>query len=108
MKKVVEIIFPNGEIFEVPADVIATNRTTYYSNEKGKEFINGSNRWVEIYEKSMTEDMLYYWVSKIMEWEELAPYAVKLDRRVVFDYNKLFHDAEFELKDKDKDTTQRW
>ena len=41
--KNLRIEFENGEIFEVPLEVIAHNRTSYYAENDG--FIEGSDEW---------------------------------------------------------------
>lgn len=104
IEKVIEIEFPNGAIYKVKASVVALNRAEYYAKERGIE--KGSKQWDELFELSITEDKVYHWISKIMDWSEVEPHAKFIRMKNDFDYNKLWADAAYTIMKNNSD--QRW
>jgi len=88
--------FSNGDIFEVPARIIAENRADYYADLDGYD--SGSNEWEAEVQNGLDNDFeIEDWVQNNMNWEDLEPYAEKINGDD-FDYSEEFSDAEFEIK----------
>ena len=90
-----KIKFPNGDSFLVPADVIAEQRTKYYSELDG--FEKGSKEWEDEFKQSMREDEILDWVQNNMDWVDVEKHAVKIDNGK-WDYNDMWFDSEFEIE----------
>ena len=91
------IKFKNGEKYDIPADIIATHRVTYYSNIDGYE--KDSPEWKKEYEYSLEEYELVDWVKNNMYWSDLADHAVLI--RGGFDYEEEFEKAKIKMILKD-------
>lgn len=89
--QVVKIKFPNGEIFQIPADIIATERTLYYSNIDG--YIKDSKEWDEEYQQSLGPSELSDWLQNNMDWEDVLTYAIKVND-VVNNYSEMWSEIE--------------
>jgi hypothetical protein len=87
--------FPNNEVFQIPIDVIANDRTKYYSKIDG--FKEGSLEWQEEYKLSLVPGEVFDWVQNNMDWEDVKQYAVKMDVPIVTDYDKMWHGASFDI-----------
>ena len=92
-----KIRFPNGDIFRVPAKVIAENRADYYSEIDGYDI--GSNEWVDQVEYAMDDEFeLKDWLAGNMDWSDLEPHAEKIDEEGALNYyENNFSDAEIRL-----------
>lgn len=90
---VMQIKFPNGDVYHVPAEVIATHRTTYYSHIDGYE--KGSAEWAEEFDLSMGRGELLDWIGNNMNWEDFAEHAVlQPQTQVTYDPSANWNDAE--------------
>lgn len=85
------IEFPNGDVFTVPAEVIARQRTEYYSTVDG--FVEGSKEWDEEFKNSMSSDEILDWVQNNMDWTDVRSYADKV--KSVIDYEDMWIRSEF-------------
>lgn len=94
----VVITFENGDVFTVPANVIALNRTEYYSSVDG--FEKGSEEWDREFEHSMTTDEILDWIQNDMNWSDLEPHATKVEDNDEPDYDHMFTRAQIKYKGK--------
>jgi hypothetical protein len=92
--KHIDITFPNGDRFFVPAKEVALNRTNYYES-KG-DFGYKSNEWHEEFEHSMQDDVLIDWLQNDMNWEDIQHCATKYEDTEP-NYYKLFSEAKFKI-----------
>lgn len=96
--KCLKVRFSNGDLFAVPARVIAENRANYYAELDGYEL--NSNEWeAEVLTALNDEYEIEDWAGNNMNWDELSPYAVKINIEE-FDYDEEWPDADIELIDK--------
>lgn len=95
--RIVSIKFPNGDCFEVPAEVIATARTLYYSSVDG--FEKDSKDWNDEFKSSMEHYELYDWVGNNMDWEDIAPHATKVKNGNTM-YSAMWQDITIETNDR--------
>jgi hypothetical protein len=97
-EKCLKVRFSNGDMFEIPARVIAENRANYYADLDGYEI--NSNEWeAEIISALNDEFEIEDWAANNMNWNELAPYARRIDSDKEFDYDDGWTDADIELTD---------
>ena len=89
------IEFENGEIFEVPLEVIAHNRTSYYAENDG--FIEGSDEWNDEWKQSMRPDEIEDWVQNNMNWEDVAADAKLVGKREDKGYDEMWSTADFSV-----------
>lgn len=89
-----KIKFPNSEIFQVPLDVIAYERTKYYAQIDG--FQEGSPEWIAEYKFSMLKSEIYDWIQNNMDWVDVKEFATKVDP-IEPNYDKMWFDASFEI-----------
>lgn len=95
MEKILKIRFSNGELFTVPARIIAENRAEYYSSIDGYD--KGSNEWeAEVQNALNDEFILQDWIGNDMDWSDIEPYVQKLDDEE-FDYEDEWSEAEIEM-----------
>ena len=85
-QKVINIEFSNGEIFQIPAEVVANNRNDYYKEEEN-----------EIVDDSYDDYELYDWLQNNMDWDDIAAHAVRIEEVDEPDYNQMFRDAKIEV-----------
>jgi len=90
-----KIKFPNGDTFLVPVEVVAEQRTKYYSELDG--FEKGSKEWEDEFKQSMREDEILDWVQNNMDWEDVEKSATKVDNGD-WDYGDMWFDSEFEIE----------
>jgi len=96
MKKSVKIIFPNGDIFYVPARVIAENRADYYSTVDGYEI--GSNEWQSEVDLGINSEFeIEDWMRNNMNWSDLEPYATKEEEYDEMDYDDNYEEADIQF-----------
>lgn len=89
------IEFPNGDVFTVPTEVIARQRTEYYATVDG--FAEGSKEWDNEFKQSMMSDEILDWVQNNMDWSDVRSYADK--ELVVTDYEKMWIGSDFKVID---------
>jgi len=96
MKRCVKIIFPNGDIFYVPAQFISENRADYYSTVDGYEI--GSNDWQAEVDFALNSDFeIEDWMRNNMNWSDLEPYATKEEEFEDMDYDDSWTDVDIKL-----------
>lgn len=90
----IRITFNNGDCFDVPAEIIAKSRTSYYAEKDG--FLEDSVEWDEEMELSMNSYELSDWIGNNMDWEDVSEYAVqvKKDHQT---YSEMWHSADFDI-----------
>ena len=69
----IEVRFENGEIYHIPAEVIAKMRTEYYAEKDG--FLPESQEWKEEFEQSMDSYELKDWIQNNCNWSDVRDYA---------------------------------
>lgn len=87
----IRITFPNGDIFEIPAELIATARTEYYAGVDG--FKKDSPEWKEEFEHSMTPYELEDWLEGNMDWVDIKDHAIKIEITEKPNYDKLWFEG---------------
>ena len=97
MEKCLKIRFPNGDIFKVPASVIAKDRANYYADIDGYEI--DSNDWLNEFELAMNDEFeLKDWLAGNMDWCDLEPHATKVDEKGTETYyENNFSEAKLEM-----------
>lgn len=74
--KWIQVTFSNGETWEIPASVVAEDRTSYYTKKDGLSPADSNAE----YRQSMEDYELIDWACNNMNWEDVEGYA-KLIRR---------------------------
>jgi len=97
-EKCLKVRFANGDLFAIPARIIAENRANYYADLDGYEL--NSNEWAaEVITALNDEFEIEDWAGNNMDWKDLEPYAQRIDEDVEFDYDDEWPDADIELTD---------
>lgn len=99
--KVVLVKFSNGQTFEIPAEVIAENRTGYYASLYG--FLRDSVKWNEEFKLSLSMDSyeMTDWAANNMDWKDVSRYA-KLIAEKSIDYEKEWTNSEMKVEERSK------
>lgn len=84
------VTFPNGEVFMIPAEVVAKNRTEYYAEKDG--FKSESSEWLEEFEQSMDTYELLDWMQNNMDWVDVKEHATKNESNEP-DYDKMWFES---------------
>jgi hypothetical protein len=72
MTKVLRIECSNGEVWEIPAEVIARQRAQYYADECGENF-------EEVLRETLEDDYeLKDWAVGNMNWEDVVKWATRV------------------------------
>ena len=91
--KVLRVEMPDGTEWDIPAEVIARNRTEYYSAGRGKtykdgklvwqepSFKPGSKEWDEEWKQSMQDDEIMDWAANNMDWKDVKEFAVRVPKK---------------------------
>ena len=82
--KEVIVKMSDGTRWRIPTNVIAFNRTAYYSIKDG--FTLDSEMWKNEYKASMDESELLDWLQNNMNWEDVSAYATVMPNREIVDY----------------------
>ncbi len=94
--QVLQIKFPNGERFNIPAGIVAKSRTEHYAESDG--FERDSDEWNEEMEQSMEESELRDWLFNNMDWKDVKDHAVKAaPADDAPTYESMWGDADAEL-----------
>lgn len=101
MSKFIRVFFSNGEVYDVPAEIIARERTNYYAIEvDGHE--ENSPEWKEEFEFSMSSSYeLEDYMSNNMNWSDIKDKAILVEEESEFDYDQDFINAEKEIVEHD-------
>jgi len=86
MAKYVQVKFPNGDEFKIPADIIAGSRASYYANREGGDqtgTMHNTEEWQKVYDDefiiTLEEDgELTDWLWNNMNWSDVEKYAIKV------------------------------
>jgi len=79
--KVLRVTMPNGDIYQIPAKVIAEDKARYYAKEHGASYTS-------IIHETMNDDYeIEDWASNNMNWDEVEKFA-KLVSRIPVDFQK--------------------
>lgn len=101
-EKYLKVRFANGDLFAIPARIIAENRANYYADLDGYDL--GSNEWeAEVITALKEEFEIEDWAGNNMDWKDLEPYAQRINENIEFDYNDQYPDADIELIDSCED-----
>ena len=94
MERYLKVKFSNGDIFTIPARVIAENRAEYYSSIDGYD--KDSNEWEAEIQYALHDNYeIYDWAGNNMNWSDLEPYAKKIEESD-FNHEDNWGDAEKE------------
>lgn len=100
-EKCLRVRFSNGDLFAVPARIVAENRANYYADIDGYDL--QSNEWEAEVLLALNDEMeIEDWAGSNMNWSELEPYAIQMDTGE-FDYEDEWTDADIELLDSCQD-----
>ncbi len=80
-KKIYAVVMPNGDIYGVPAEVIAENYAKYYEREHGEPYEKNFNAMMEFFDKNEYE--FADWAKNNMNWEDVADKAFLIERKDV-------------------------
>lgn len=100
--KQIEITFPNGEVWRVPAEVVAKDRAEYYSQldfEQGHT-ASKEDAYVEELNYALNDhgELLDY-LQNNMDWTDVQAHAVRVEPTTkAYDYALMFDDATFAVK----------
>lgn len=72
-EKMLRITMPDGSVWEVPAMMIALNRTNYYAENDG--FKPDSKEWNDELKHSLTSEELIDWSANNMDWSDVSASA---------------------------------
>ena len=71
--KYLVMTMPNGEIWQIPAEIIANSRANYYGEKEGPEMRK------EEYEYTLNDNLeLIDWAANNMNWSEVKEFAKKI------------------------------
>jgi hypothetical protein len=85
------LTFSNGEVWEVPVQVVADSRDAAYADEQ-----EDTLGFIE--EGTLDAFTLVDWANNNMNWRDLAPYAERVPRRAVpFDHEADWGQASKEV-----------
>ena len=95
--KCLRVRFSNGDIFTIPARVIAENRADHYSSLDGYD--KASNEWEAEVQNALNDEYeIYDWAGNNMDWKDLEPYSQREDQDFdEFDYEDNWTDAKIEV-----------
>ena len=85
MKKVLRVQMSDGTLYDIPAEVIAEHRATYfedYSAEKLSYHSSSVQPRLHYEEKEFAlknDEVLIEWASKKMSWKDIKPHAKKVE-----------------------------
>lgn len=96
MKSII-ITFDNGEIYEVPVEIVAKSRTNYYAEIDG--FEEGSEDYKREYDYSISDSYeLKDWITSNMNWSDLSHVAKRIDsENKKYDYENQFIKAHIQV-----------
>ncbi|MDE2100909.1 MAG: hypothetical protein KGL39_26925 [Patescibacteria group bacterium] len=87
----IRVTFPNGDTFDIPAQVVADDRDANYADEE--EDTVGFIR-----DKGLSDYDLLDWLCNNTNWEDVAPYAVRVEvPPPKVDYESEWCDAKKEI-----------
>ena len=95
--------FSNGDVFQVPLSIHASNRAEYYaSKEVGTDYYRVLKEELAVAMEDPIEAM--DWLVNNMNWPEIAPFAVKVERpQRPFDHAKEFSNATVQIVELDSE-----
>jgi hypothetical protein len=101
--KHIQITFPNGEVWQVPAEVVAKDRAEFYSQldfERGHAS-SKEDAYVEELNYALNDPVeLIDYLRNNMDWSDVQAHAVRVPvAQNAYDYGEAFDDARFEVKD---------
>lgn len=87
--------FGNGEVYDVPAQIVADDRDSYYRLRHPNISTGGT---VEYIQSGGSKGCLMKWLKYDMDWSEVEPYAVKVDvPPAKIDYQEMLSEADIEV-----------
>lgn len=102
MSKQIEITFPNGEVWRIPAQVVAEDRARYFSEldfGRGHVTDSGVAYQSELAFALRHDDELLDYVQNNMDWNDVQAHAVKVEATpAAYDYAVAFDSAKFKVK----------
>ena len=97
MSKQIEITFSNGDVYSVPAEVVAKDRAEYYA----EKFEGEEGTYEEIIENEMKaindKWEILDWVSNQMNWEDVEDDAEYVENRMTVNKDSEFVNADKEF-----------
>ena len=91
--KHVQVFFPNGTTWDIPADVIARHRAEYYDEH------DPDASFEEEFEYAINDEYeLVDWASNNMNWEDVEEHATQVAQLpTFFEYDKYWTNADKEI-----------
>lgn len=97
-EKCLKVRFSNGDLFAIPARVIAEDRANYYADLDGYDL--NSNEWEAEIVYALNDDYeIEDWAANNMNWSDLEPHSKRINSDEEFDYDDGWTDADIELTD---------
>lgn len=78
MKNVYAITMPNGDVYGVPAEVIADNYASYYQKEYGEDYYENYDAMMSWFQKDDYE--FADWAKCNMDWDDVKDKAFMLKK----------------------------
>lgn len=90
-KKVLRVEMPDGSEWDVPAEIIADNRASYYASLGGLK--PPTEAWDKVYKEDFEDtlqddDLLLEWAANQMDWLEVEEHAIKVSEPTGADYQE--------------------
>ncbi len=93
--KFLRVTMPDKSKWDIPAEVIANNRTEYYAKVDG--FGPMSGHWEEEFEQSMKPYELKDWAANNMDWKDVVAHAIPVEDDYTVDYQEGWINGHKEL-----------
>lgn len=93
--KWIKVVFSNGEVYKVPATIVAKDRANYYAK-------NTKDDAKEVYEEELQNTLnddfeIIDWAQNNMNWEEVAEHAVRFYDESKIDFHKEWISNELDI-----------
>lgn len=100
MKKIYAITMSNGDVYGVPASVIADNYAKHYQSH-GEDYQENYDAMMDWFDK---EDYEFAdWAKNNMDWDDVKQHAILLEHRQdPFDFQECWINGEYEYKQMDE------
>lgn len=99
--KHIEITFPNGEVWRIPAQVVAEDRARYFSEldfKRGHAADKELAFQAELRFALRHNDELVDYLQNNMDWTDVQVYAVRVFSPEAYNYAEAFDEAKFAVK----------
>lgn len=104
MAKFLRVRFSNGDVYDIPAEILAQQRAKYYAEQDEKE--DGED-YQTVYDRELEytlgdEFEIYDWANNNTNWSELEAHAVKIEQpKTEYNYSREYNTAMLEVVEKE-------